>query len=299
MFDIDGQKWFSLFKRGVELLADMSTFQFSATATTMQSRQQFPQPLQTGNVKGKVPYNRDILLKKAKTAAFQRQHLGRASHNKWAWRPTEIGHGVPEKSGSSKWAWRPSKPGHDVPVWTAENIIQFGSSLVNTFFPSRCSEQWWSQAMAASDWIKDSKQWQQCPWYEPILGCFQFPRQGKHASQVFKWPKRPILCKIAKKIPMVEKKYTRPQCPSFNNTRCDSSLPFALQPFNAALLQKSGGNPNGNGKHSGIFGRGCLKRNFFATSKASYPLVCDKKGRKTEIDHQLQRIEQLPGPKTF
>ena len=60
----------SLFKRGVALLADMSTFQFPATAPAVDSRKQFPRPLQTGSVKGKVPYNRHILVKKAKAATF-------------------------------------------------------------------------------------------------------------------------------------------------------------------------------------------------------------------------------------
>ena len=132
MFDNAGEEWFSLFKRAVELLADMSTFQFSATAPAMGSNKQFPQPLQTGNVKGKVPYKRNILVKKAKAAAFQlgkasHDKMGMVSHNKWAGRPTAKGHGVPE------------------------SILHLGGNMVQTFFPHRFKEQWELQAKAAFD----------------------------------------------------------------------------------------------------------------------------------------------------
>ena len=164
------------FKKGVELLADMSTFQFSTRVPEMECRKQFPQPLETGNVKGNIPYSRQILVKKAKATTINRQHLGMASLNKWAWRPAKYGHGVPQKMGMAshnKWAGRPTKTGHGVPG----NILQLGETMVKAFFPHRCHGQLGSQARAAFDWIDSAAEWQRLPWYEPILGHLQFFRQ--------------------------------------------------------------------------------------------------------------------------
>ena len=55
MFGIESENWFSLFKRGVELLGDMSTFRFTAGLPELDKRKQFPTQLQSGNFKGKFP----------------------------------------------------------------------------------------------------------------------------------------------------------------------------------------------------------------------------------------------------
>ena len=68
MLGIETEKWFSFFKRGVELLADMSTFQFTQRVPELENRKQFPKQLQSGNVRGKIPHSRSILIKKAKAA---------------------------------------------------------------------------------------------------------------------------------------------------------------------------------------------------------------------------------------
>jgi hypothetical protein len=268
MLGIGAEKWFSLFKRGVELLADMSTFQFSATTPAMESRGQLPRPLQTGNVKGKIPHGRQILVQKAKAASSRRQHLGMASHNKWAWRPTETGHGV------------------------QENILQLGENMVQVLFSHRCDKH---MAKAASDWIATTAKWHELPWYEPILGYLQSFRQPATKQGGCKWP---LLSKIAKQPAMVAKAYDKSQSLGFNNARCDSSIPLAQQPFIASLLQKSGGNKTSMGNNPGIFGGWCHKRNYFASGKTFNPLVCDKEGRKAQVDYKLQRAQQLPGAKT-
>jgi hypothetical protein len=308
MFGIEIERWFSLFKRGIELLGEMSTFSvFPGVASVAQ----FPQPLQTGNARRKVPCTRNILIQKARVAGF-RGHgvphkLGKASQANWARRPRQIGQGVPGKLGMashSKWARRPGETGHDVPPWSAENITLFGNSLVRTFFPHSHSISLGRQAMAASDWIKDSSQWQQYPWYEPILGYFQFFSPGKAANEMStrqcpRGPQCPIFQKAATEITMVAGKHTRSQCPKFNKPWCGSHLRITQQPFIASLLQKSGRNEPSMGNNSGIFGRWCHKRNSFATSKTSNPLVCDKKGRKAPTNYKLQGAQQLPGAKTF
>ena len=77
---------------------------------------------------------------------------GMASQNSWAWRPTENGHCVPQKKGMAShnnWAWRPTEKWHGVPA----SILQFGESIVRTFFPHRCDKEMESQAKAAIDWI--------------------------------------------------------------------------------------------------------------------------------------------------
>jgi hypothetical protein len=161
MFNIEAENWFSLFKRGVELLADMSTFRFSATAPETTWRQQLPQPLQTGNIKGKLPHSRQILVKKAKATTFQRQKTGMASLNKWAWRPTDYGHCVPQKMGMAslnKWALRPTETGHCVP----ESIL-FGGHMLKAFFPHRFNTQLGSQAIAAAEWFAAATCWQHLP----------------------------------------------------------------------------------------------------------------------------------------
>ena len=139
MFGIETERWFSLFKRGLELLGEMSTVTSLPEVLSVEKRTQ-------GHG---VP-----------------RKLGMASQSKWALRASHIGHCVPQKLGMashSKWALRPGGTGHDVPVWSAENITQFGNSLVGTFFPHRCSSTLGRQAIAASDWIKESKHWRQCP----------------------------------------------------------------------------------------------------------------------------------------
>ena len=98
---------------------------------------------------------------------------------------------------------------------------------------------------------------------------------------------------------MVAKEYNKSCGPGLNNERCELHLPFAQQPFSASLLQKSGRNKLGLGNNSGIFGSWCHKRNTCASGETSYPLVCDQKRRKTQIDYQLQRAQPLLGAKTF
>ena len=103
MFGIEAEKWFSFFKRGVALLADMSTFHFTAGEPAQEKQKQLPKQLQSGNVTGKIPYTRPILIKKANTARFKGhcvpEQSGTACHNKWALRPTEKGHCVPQEQG--------------------------------------------------------------------------------------------------------------------------------------------------------------------------------------------------------
>ena len=126
-----------------------------------------------------VPCRRAILLQKTK--------LGKASHSKWAWRPTTIRQGVLKLLGNmshNNWAGYPTTSGQDVPVLATESILQFGGHLARLFFPRRCSQQLRSQAMAASEWLNDTQQWQGLPWYAPPLGHFQFFRQNECASQV-------------------------------------------------------------------------------------------------------------------
>ena len=302
MFGIETERWFSLFKRGVELLAEMSTFNVLPRVSSVEKRTQFPWALQAGNARRKVPYGRKILIQKARVAGFRGHgvpyNLGRASHTNWARRPTEIGQGVPQKLSHSQWALRPRKTGHDVPVWSAENITQFGDSLVRTFFPHRESISLGRQARAALDWINDSDQWQEYPWYEPILGYFQFFSQGKAANEMParqhpRGPQCPIFYKAAAATAMVENKYTRSQCATFNKAWCDSHFPITQQPFNASLLQKSGRNEPSMGNNSGIFGRWCHKRNSFAASKTSDPLVCDKIREKSSDLLQLARSSTI------
>ena len=88
MLGIESEKWFSLFKRGVELLAELSTFQFTTRLPELENRKQFPKQLQFGNVKGKIPHSRSILIKKAKAASFKGQgvpqQMSMTSHRKRA-----------------------------------------------------------------------------------------------------------------------------------------------------------------------------------------------------------------------
>ena len=167
MLGIGAEKWFSLFKRGVELLADMSTFQFSATTPAMESRGQLPRPLKTGNVKGKISHGRQILVQKAKAASSRRQHLGMASHNKWAWRPTETGHGVQKISSSLEKIWcKSSFPTDATSIWPRRPQIgllqqQNGTSCpgispswANTVFQATCNKARWVQVAPS---FKDCK----------------------------------------------------------------------------------------------------------------------------------------------
>ena len=132
MFGIEAEQWFSFFKRGVALLADMSTFQFTAGQPAFEKQKQFPRQLQSGNVTGKIHYTRPILIKKAKAANFKGhcvpEQSGMASQNNWALRPTEKGHSFPKKKGIAshrKRAWRPTGTGH-VPAW-----VRSESALLN------------------------------------------------------------------------------------------------------------------------------------------------------------------------
>ena len=143
MFGIESENWFSLFKRGVELLADMSTFQFTAGLPELEKRKQFPTQLQSGNVKGNIPHSRSILVKKAKAADFKGygvpQRLGSASHSHWAWRATAFGQGGPQQLGKAshrKLTGRSTEKGQGIPA----SILQFGEYMVRTFFPHRCDK---------------------------------------------------------------------------------------------------------------------------------------------------------------
>ena len=138
--------------------------------------------------------------------------LGMASRNKWTWRSTENGHGVPE------------------------NILHLGGNMVQTFFPHRCNDQWESQVKAAFDWITETAKWQELPSYEPILGYLQFFRQACAKPGGPKWP---FLSEAAKQPAMVAKKYDKSRRLGLNNARCEHFLPIAQQPFNVSLLRKS------------------------------------------------------------
>jgi hypothetical protein len=270
MFGIKNNQWFSLFKRGVELLADMSTFQFTARGAVLEKRQQSPKQLQSGNVKGKIPYTRSILVKKAKTAIFKGQgvpqQLGKVSHSNWAWRPTEKGRNDPGKGA---------------------NISQLGAYMAKTFFPCRC-QQSRSQAMAASEWLRSAQSWQGYPWYESILDYFQSCRQ-----------QHPILSTSAATFAMVAPKHQGPQHRKVNNTWCGTLSQLAQQPFNVSLCEKSRGNKHGMGNPSRIFAGGCYKGSGLAPSKTFNPLVYHKKGGKTQVDHKLQGNQPFFGAKAI
>ena len=227
MFGIESENWFSLFKRGVELLADMSTFQFTAGLPELEKRKQFPKQLQSGNVKGKIPHSRSILVKKAQTASFKGhgvpQQLGMASHSKWARCPTEKGQSVPA------------------------SILQLGEKMVRTFFPHRCDKQVAIQSKAASDWINETAEWQQQPWYEPIRGYLQIFGQsaGQGPRQCPRqWPRWAFLQETSEQAAMVAKTCNGSRGHKINNPRCDIFLSPAQLPFSPSLLQKSRGNPN-------------------------------------------------------
>ena len=161
MLGIESEKWFSLFKRGVELLAEMSTFQFSAGEAAFENRKTFAKKLQSGNVKGKISHSRSVLIKKAKAASFKGhgvpQQLGKASHSNWARRPTAFGHGAPQPLGMAthrKWAGRPTEEGQGI----LASILQFGKHIVRILFPHRCEKPLQVQAKAAADWIAEARE---------------------------------------------------------------------------------------------------------------------------------------------
>ena len=200
------EKWFSLFKRGIELLADMSTIHGTKKSEPNVQRKNFPKELQSANTNRRVPCSRTTLIQKTKTKGRQGypQHLGMASHNNWAWRPTDKGHGVPRQLD---WSHRtrarcPTGNGPDVPVWNPENITQFGNSLVTTFFPFRWSNQW---AEAASSWLSGATEFKQTSWYEPILGhlsCLN-KKLAKNANNAT--GPRCCVSSTETKLPMVER----------------------------------------------------------------------------------------------
>ena len=196
----------------------MSTFQFRPRLPELEHTKQFPKQLQSGNVRGKIPHSRSILIKKAKAASFKGQgvpqQLGMASHSKWAGRPTEKGHDVPS------------------------SILQLGEKMVRTFFPHRCNKQLASQAKAAADSITEGAKWQQQPWYEPILGYLQTFGQSARQSPR-QWPQWAFLQETSKQNAMVAKTFSGSRGIKFNNPRCDFFLSPAQQPFSASLLQKS------------------------------------------------------------
>ena len=270
MFSFYAEQWFSLFKRGIKLLADMSTLH-STTGLPHKAEKRFsPKKPQLGNGP------RNVYFQEAK-AAFQRGHgvprtLGKASHKTWARRPTEPGHGV--QNGFTR------------------NITDLGTKMVTTFFP-QANDKLGPQARAASEWVKSRGDWQWLPWYAPILASLQPQRHHQKGS---KWP---ILSKASSQLAMVAKQHQGPWCPKLNKPRCSSFLPSSFQPFKASLLQKFRGDKNGMGNHSGIPGSGCYKRNSLGTSKTSDPLVHHKKGGKAATDYQLQGNKSLLRSQTF
>ena len=70
MLGIEPGKWFSLFKRGVELLADMSTFQFTQRVPELENRKQFPKQLQSGKIP-QLNQNADMLTQLNKNSPQQ------------------------------------------------------------------------------------------------------------------------------------------------------------------------------------------------------------------------------------
>ena len=149
MFGIDTEKWFSFFRKGVELLAEISTnCQFS--------EQQVSQP------KGF-----DFQIKRANAASRSSLYgSGKPRHCAFKW----AGHGVPIRTG------------HGVPSFE-QSMSQFGDSLAKFFFPHRCSGELASQAMAASRWLHQTESWQGMPWYGPIMGHFSLFREPDFARQ--------------------------------------------------------------------------------------------------------------------
>ena len=165
MFGIDTEKWFSFFRRGVELLADMSTkYQFSD--------QQVPtsRPKRFGSQK-KIPYSRAIAIRKAKAAL----------------RSSLYGGGKP-RHGTFEWAGHcvTNRTGHGVPSFE-QNMSHFGESMARFFFPHSCSGALASQAMVASKWLQQTENWQGMPWYGPIMGQCNVFREQTVARQQTHW----------------------------------------------------------------------------------------------------------------
>jgi hypothetical protein len=160
MFGINTEKWFAVFRKGVEFLAELSIFYREKTS----GKHQVSKERQFVTARRKALHSRHILIRKAQTS-YKRARC-----------QTTNGHGVTKRLGivsPKTWAWKPTE--------------KFAEFLANIFFPLRCKSD--RKAMAAFAWIKQQEQWRGWPWYDFILQCF---RQCQ-----FQEARRPILSKTS------------------------------------------------------------------------------------------------------
>ena len=232
MFGIDTRKWFSFFRKGVELLADMSTkWQFNEQQVRGSEPRGFV-------LQKQIPHSRAIAIKKAQAASRSGRAKPRQGAFKWAGVPSSTGHGVPNSTG------------HGAPSFE-KSMSQFGQSLAKFFYPHRCSATLAGQAIVASTWLKQTESWQGMPWYGPIMGHFSlfrepdFARQQTHLQhkgqqQPRSMPTRAFLRETAAKTTMVAAQRKKSPSNGVNTGWCAGFLPIAQQAFFGTLQKISG-----------------------------------------------------------